>query len=70
MKTIRPSYEEKCPDCKYIGEAEGAMCDKHWDELQHDIAAIHADGGEDWKELIYRLMVDPEDSPRGETAGG
>lgn len=61
METIRPTYEETCPDCKYIDDSEAIMCEKHWDELQYRIAGIHSDGDKDVQEALYRLMVEKDD---------
>lgn len=57
MKTIKPTYEKSCPDCKLVSETETEMCPKHWDEIQHAIAAIHADGDLAMEEALYRLLA-------------
>lgn len=60
-KTIRLTYDRKCPDCSYISEGEVDWCPKHWAELERQSAIIHAvEGDVTMEEALRRLMVEGE----------
>lgn len=57
-KTIKLTYDEACPDCKWESEFYINLCDKHWAMAGLNVVARQAERDID-KEL-RRLMIEGE----------